>query len=192
MLETSFVGYRYTGSRLQRVRLQRAPGYNEQISLYENRWQQMFNEQFSLHLLTRCKPDSVCILFIIGKTQTTRMHSSRMRTDRLLTVSQHALLRGVYLPGEVPVQGVYLPGGCTCPGVYLPGEVYLLGVPGQVLPLWTEWQTGAKILPCPKLRLRAVIMKLDIDFWTPYLLRCHRIAVCPLVFFLKFYFNFKL
>ena len=24
-------------------------------------------------------------------------------------------------------------------------------------PLWTEWQTGVKILPCPKLRLRAVI-----------------------------------
>ena len=23
-------------------------------------------------------------------------------------------------------------------------------------PLWTEWQTGVKILPCPKLRLRAV------------------------------------
>ena len=27
-------------------------------------------------------------------------------------------------------------------------------------PLWTEWQTGAKILPCPKLRLRAVITPL--------------------------------
>ena len=27
-------------------------------------------------------------------------------------------------------------------------------------PLWTEWQTGVKILPCPKLRLRAVIMSL--------------------------------
>ena len=24
-------------------------------------------------------------------------------------------------------------------------------------PPWTEWQTGAKLLPCPKLRLRAVI-----------------------------------
>ena len=54
------------------------------------------------------------------------MHSSKMRTTRLLTISQHAL--GVYLPG-----GVYPPGGvpawggvpaqqgvptwgCTCPG----------------------------------------------------------------------------
>ena len=26
-------------------------------------------------------------------------------------------------------------------------------------PLWTEWQTGVKILPCPKLRLRAVITR---------------------------------
>ena len=50
-------------------------------------------------------------------------------------------------------EGVYLPGGCTCLGV-----VPARGVPAQVLPppLWTEWQTGAKILPCPKLRLRAV------------------------------------
>ena len=57
---------------------------------------------------------------------TTRMHSSRMRTARLLTVSQHALL-GVYLPGGVPAQGggtclggvpawaVPAQGGCTCP-----------------------------------------------------------------------------
>ena len=29
--------------------------------------------------------------------------------------------------------------------------------PGSRPPLWTEWQTGAKILPCPKLRLRAVM-----------------------------------
>ena len=29
--------------------------------------------------------------------------------------------------------------------------------PDQAPPsLWTEWQTGVKILPCPKLRLRAV------------------------------------
>ena len=70
---------------------------------------------------------------------TTRMHSSRVGTARLLTVSQHAV--------GVPAWGVYLPrGGCTCPGgvpawerVYLPGDVpawgftclgvYLPGVP---------------------------------------------------------------
>ena len=27
----------------------------------------------------------------------------------------------------------------------------------RMRPLWTEWQTGVKILPCPKLRLRAVM-----------------------------------
>ena len=44
------------------------------------------------------------------------MHSSRMRTARLLTVSQHALRRGC-LPG-----GGCLPRGCVCPGgVYLEG-----------------------------------------------------------------------
>ena len=59
------------------------------------------------------------------------MHSSRMRTDRLLTVSQYALLRGVYLPGEVPVQGgvpawgVYLPGGVPAWGGVPAGGVYL-------------------------------------------------------------------
>ena len=73
-----------------------------------------------------------------------RMHSSRMRTARLLTVSRHALFGGgvpaqggctwpgVYLPRGVPAQGgvpawgylprgVYLPGGVPAWGVYLPG-----------------------------------------------------------------------
>ena len=77
--------------------------------------------------------------------------------------------------GGVPAWswGVYLvPGGCVPAwswGGYLPGRrVYLVpggvpawsrgGVPGQVLPpLWTKWHTLMKILPCPKLRLRAVI-----------------------------------
>ena len=53
------------------------------------------------------------------------MHSSRMRTARLLTVFQHALLGGGYLPGG---------GRCTCLGVYLLGEegcTCLGGVPAQ-------------------------------------------------------------
>ena len=63
--------------------------------------------------------------------------------------------REVYLvPGQwgVPGLGVYLvPGGVPGPvGVYLP----------RYSPLWTEWQTGAKILPCPKLHLWAVEIKL--------------------------------
>ena len=34
-----------------------------------------------------------------------------MRTARLLTVSQHAMIEGVYLPGGIPACG-----GCICPG----------------------------------------------------------------------------
>ena len=56
-----------------------------------------------------------------------RMHSSRMRTARLLPVSPN-----MHCPVEVPAQ-----------------------VPPP-LPLWRDWQTGEKILPCPKLLLWAV------------------------------------
>ena len=54
------------------------------------------------------------------------MHSGRMRTTRLLTVSHNALLRGEYLPGgctclgSVPAQGGVSARGCTWQGVYLP------------------------------------------------------------------------
>ena len=77
----------------------------------------------------------------------TRMHSSRMRTARLLTVSQYALsggrcpclggvctcrgctCRGCTCPGGVPTWG------CSCPGGYLPGgRTCPGGVPAQVLP----------------------------------------------------------
>ena len=62
------------------------------------------------------------------------MHSSRMRTARLLTVFQHALLggctcRGMYLP-----RGVYLPRGGVPARGYLLGGVPTGGVPAQVLP----------------------------------------------------------
>ena len=67
------------------------------------------------------------------------MHSSRMRTARLLTVSQHALPGGVYLVGGVPSQGsvpawegVHAHRGCTCLG----GGTW----PGTPPP-WTEWLT---------------------------------------------------
>ena len=67
----------------------------------------------------------------------TRMHSSRMRTARSLTVSR-STCQGVYLPGgtcsgECTCPGVYLPGRlpawgvCTCPGVYLPWGYLLVG-----------------------------------------------------------------
>ena len=38
-----------------------------------------------------------------------------------------------------------------------PGRSASRGVGQTPLPLWTEWHTGLKTLPCPKLRLRAVI-----------------------------------
>ena len=57
-----------------------------------------------------------------------------MRTARLLTVSQHALM------GGVPAQGVYLAGReegvCTCPGMYLAGggwPVQVLTPPNRIL-----------------------------------------------------------
>ena len=87
----------------------------------------------------------------------TRMHSSRMRTACLLPVSpsMHSSQGDVPGPGVHLVPGGYLVWGVTWSwGVYLvPGGTY----PGTP-PLWTEWQTGVKILPCSKLRLRAVKM----------------------------------
>ena len=54
------------------------------------------------------------------KNSITRMHSSRMRTARLLPVSPSMHLSwGVYLPGGTCPGRVYLPRGCTCLGVYL-------------------------------------------------------------------------
>ena len=68
------------------------------------------------------------------------MHSSWMRTARLLTVSQQGTVVGCSCPGGVPTQGVYLlgwvylPGGVPIQGVHLLGWVYLLegGVPAWV------------------------------------------------------------
>ena len=75
----------------------------------------------------------------------TRMHSSRMRTGRTLTVFRRLLFRGEgvwswgggFLPG---------PGGCLVRYPLPPG-------PGRYLPpTLTESQTGVKTLPWPKLR----------------------------------------
>ena len=41
----------YTGSRLQRVRLQRAPGYNELISLHQNNWLQCLKDSVIMSTL---------------------------------------------------------------------------------------------------------------------------------------------
>ena len=54
------------------------------------------------------------------------MHSSRMRTDRLLTVSQHALRRGCLPRGFLPW------------GVSARGDVADPPGPETDTPLWTE------------------------------------------------------
>ena len=106
----------------------------------------------------------------------TRMHSSRMRTARLLLVSPSMHCSGgapvpggvpewgVYLNGGLPAWGVYLPGGCTAQGgVPAQGSVPARGsVPAQgdtppvTPPQQNSWHALLKILPCPKLGLRAV------------------------------------
>ena len=117
-----------------------------------------------------------------------------------LVLGGWCLLPGVYLVwGVYLVLGVYLIRGCTWSvgGVPVPGEwctwsrgVYLVwggllqvqGVSGTP-PLWTEWQTGAKILPCPKLRLRAVKIQRKIYHWKRVLVICRMfIANVDLVF----------
>ena len=68
------------------------------------------------------------------------MHSSRMHTTRLLTVSQHALPGGVPAQGDVPTLGVHLSGG----GV--PAE----GVPAQVLPPVNRMTDRCKNITLPQ------------------------------------------
>ena len=105
---------------------------------------------------------------------------------------------GVYLfGGGVPGPGGTWSGGCTWSGRHLvwegvpglgggvPGPG---GVPGQVLPRWTEWQTGVKLLPCPKLRLRAVI-KLAVMLMLPILCVCEKPDWCG-SYALQFDFEF--
>ena len=146
--------------------------------------------QFVVLLLTSSDPST---FYWISQTRSvinkhlTRMHSSRMRTARLLPVSPsmhcsqgvYLVWRGVPGLGGLPgLGGVPGPGGCTgslgypwswgvctwsgggCTwswggGGYLvqgwvpgPEGVYLVlgwgGVPAQVSPPWTEWQTLVK------------------------------------------------
>ena len=80
----------------------------------------------------------------------TRMHSSRMRTTRSLTVCRSRSI----CPGR---RGSACH-ACPPPRTPPPHATHPLPCsPRHARPRWTEWQTGVKILPCPKLRLRAVI-----------------------------------
>ena len=115
-----------------------------------------------------------------------RMHSSRMRTARSLTASPYLVVSHacpppgatMHAPPEQPhtPPRATPPGATTCPlpleqpciprattpppeqSCTLPPEQPCTPPEQPRTPLWTEWQTGVKMLPCPKLRLRAVTM----------------------------------
>ena len=73
------------------------------------------------------------------------MYSSGMRTARLLTVSQHALGRGVCIPactGQGGVSQHALARGGVYPSIYCPAGVSVLGVSvqeGWCLPAGVVW-----------------------------------------------------
>ena len=114
---------------------------------------------------------------VISSTETTRLHSSRMRTARALTVSPSMLcVGGSALGGRVSALGGRVSAlggrvsalggrvsalggrvsalGGSAPGGSALGEVCSLGgvvskhAPSQTPP-WTETQTPVKTLPCP-------------------------------------------
>ena len=106
----------------------------------------------------------------VQKNHATRLHSSRLHTARSLTVSLSTLYSG---GGGMPAwSGGGMPGagGCLVPGgLPGPGGVPAWsggGIPActEVDPPRTEWQTGAKILPCPKLRLRAIKITREANY----------------------------
>ena len=59
-----------------------------------------------------------------------------------------------------PIMHLMLP--VQCSSLYSVTQVHA-GIHTPLPPMWTEWQTGAKILPCHKLRLRAVISTLKFN-----------------------------
>ena len=90
----------------------------------------------------------------------TRLHSSKMHTARLLTVSPSMhCARGVPGPGRcvcsrgVCSWGVVCSGGCLVSG----GVVSQHALRQTPACEQNSWHTLVKILPCPKLRLRTVI-----------------------------------
>ena len=97
---------------------------------------------------------------LFRKILTTRMHSSRMRTGRSLTVCRSQLPGGggVSAPGRCLLWGVSAPGGCLLWGVSAPERGLLWGVvciPGCTeaeTPLWTESQTPVKNITLAQLR----------------------------------------
>ena len=68
-----------------------------------------------------------------------------------------------YCNGRYNLQQDSIPVGCV-PPVSGPGGVVSQHALRQTPPLWTEWQTGVKISPCRKLRLRAVIKLINLQY----------------------------
>ena len=107
------------------------------------------------------------------------MDSSRMRTTRYLLYREslsEGLCSGGLCPGGFCLRGVSVQ-GVSLRGVFVTdiaesnmgpetetprrnmgsGSLRRSGIMQR--PLWTEWHTRVKTLPCPKLRLRAVTMQ---------------------------------
>ena len=112
-------------------------------------------EPFFILILPTCR---------VGEQNETRLHSSRMHTARSLTVSPSMLCSGgaCLVPGDgaCPRGGACLVTGEGVGVVPAWSRVCVYGIPacteadtpcGQ-----NSWHTLLKILPCPKLRLRAV------------------------------------
>ena len=100
-----------------------------------------------------------------------------MHTARLLTVYRSILGWGCLLGG-------------VCLGGCLPRAGGYPSMQWAQTPPWTEWQTGVKALPCPKLRLRAVNigkliliarrsrqLSLELTWYTPHVLTPRRSKV---------------
>ena len=114
-----------------------------------------------------------------------------MRTSSLLTVSQHALGRGMSAQGGVCPGGCLPRGvsaqGCVCSGGVGPGRVSAGGgdlprgdVPKVDTHLWTEWQTHVKTLPFRKLRLWVVTRMHSSRMHTSHLLPYMGVgSLCP-------------
>ena len=83
----------------------------------------------------------------------TRMHSSRMRTGRALTVSRGGMTSSPPKNQAPPTpRKIRHPPKNTPPKNTPPEKSGTTPLKNQAPPLWTEWQTGVKILPWPKLR----------------------------------------
>ena len=62
-------------------------------------------------------------------------------------------------PGGMHDWGMHAQGGACLGGMHAPVLCMSRGCAWHACPLWTEWQMLVKILPCTKLRLRAVKMR---------------------------------